>query len=539
MSAAEPAVRSTHPRIHRVVGALAAALIVVGATVLAGWALGSEALRAFGSDINVKANTAGGLLLSGISLALVRPGRRAAHAAGVAAAMVVLAVGAGTLSQHLFGWDLRIDQLLFSEPPGRAATTSPGRMGPPASTCFALAGVALVLLHVRRSIRLAQVLSTVVVMWALLAILGYAYGAQELYGVARYTGIALVTALALLALGLGLLAARADEGPVAVISSDLASGASAREMLLAALLLPALLGWIRILGQRLGYYDTGFGAAIFALALMVFFSAVVWRNAARIADSERRLLAAETETARLYREAQEAVRVRDTFLSVAGHELRTPLNALKLQLYNARRRALAADSTESDKSLSRLQAQIERLIALTNDLLDVSRIQSGRLVLDLADIDLTAVAREVVSRLAEGAERAGSRLILNADAPVRGRWDGFRLDQVLTNLIANALKFGKGGPVEVAVVRRNGAAILSVRDEGIGIAPKDQARIFERFERAVEDRSFGGMGLGLWICKQIVEAHGGTLSVESAPGSGSRFDAALPIEPVHEHISER
>ena len=529
MAPAQPPPRPIPVRLDRVVRALAAPVLIVGVTVLAGWALGSEALRAFGSSINVKANTAVGFLLAGISVALVRSHATAARVAGVAAAAALAALGAATLSQHLVGWDLGIDQALFSEPPGRAATTSPGRMGPPAATCFTLAGIALVLLHLRRSIRLAQILSTVVVAWALLAILGYAYGAEELYEIAQYTGIALVTAVTLLALGVGLLAARGDEGLVSSITSDLASGASARELLVAAIVGPALLGWIRILGQRLGFYDTGFGAAVFALALMAVLSAVIWRNAARLADSERRLLAAETETARLYHEAQEAVRVRDTFLSVAGHELRTPLNALKLQLYNARRRALASDSTESDRSLTRIQAQIDRLIALTNDLLDVSRMQSGKLMLEVADADLTEVAREVVARLSEGADRAGCALTLSAEGPVLGEWDAFRIDQVLTNLLANALKFGAGKPVEVSVSRRDGMALLAVRDEGIGIAAEDQARVFERFERAVADRSFGGMGLGLWISRQIVEAHGGMLSVESAPGSGSRFEAALPI----------
>jgi signal transduction histidine kinase len=437
-------------------------------------------------------------------------------------------IGLATLSEHVFGWNLGIDERLFADTPGVAATASPGRMGPPASTCFAVAGISLVLLHLRRSLRLAQLLPVLIVMWSLLAMLGYAYGAEELYGVARFTGIAFITAVTLLALAIGLLAARGDEGLVSVISSDLASGVSARELLLAALVLPAAIGWIRILGQRLGWYDLGFGTAIFALTLMIVFSAVVWRNARRLADSERRLVAAESETARLYREAQEAVRVRDTFLSVAGHELRTPLNALKIQLYTLRRRAFAADSTDAGQ-LNRLDSQLERLIALTNALLDVSRIQAGRLTLELIEGDLTEVAREVVARLGDGAERSGSRLVFTTDGPVRGLWDGFRIDQVLTNLLANALKFGKGTPVEVSVAQSDGTAYLAVRDEGIGIAPADQARIFERYERAVEDRSYGGMGLGLWIAKEIVEAHGGRLSVESAPGSGSRFQVALPI----------
>ena len=509
--------------------AIGAVLVLVGATVLLGWVLGNEGLKSFGGKIGMKANTASALVLAGVSLALVRRGGSAARAIGVFFAAVVALLGLATLSQHVFGWNAGIDQILFTEAPGAPATASPGRMGPPASTCFALAGVCLVLLHLRRSIRLAQILSVVVVLWALLAILGYAYGAAELYGVASYTGIALVTASALLLLGLGLLAARSDEGPVSVITSDLASGASARELLLTAILVPATLGWMRTLGQRLGYFDLGFGTSVFTLVLMIAFCAVIWRNAARLAASERRLVAAENETARLYREAQAAVQVRDTFLSVAGHELRTPLNALRLQLFNLRRRALATDSTDSDKQLSRLQAQLDRLIALANDLLDVSKIQAGRMVLDRSEVDLTEVTRDVVARLAEGAERAGCPLVVSTDGPVRGLWDGYRLDQVLTNLLANALKFGRGKPVEIAVAQRDGSAFVSVRDNGIGIAPEDQARIFERFERAVEDRSFGGMGLGLWIAREIVEAHGGRLSVESSPGAGSRFEATLPI----------
>jgi signal transduction histidine kinase len=161
----------------------------------------------------------------------------------------------------------------------------------------------------------------------------------------------------------------------------------------------------------------------------------------------------------------------------------------------------------------------------------------------VSETDLADLARDVVSRLSEGAERAGSSLTLNADGAVRGTWDGFRLDQVLTNLIANALKFGRGRPVEVAVAGRDGEALLSVRDEGIGIAAEDHARIFERFERAVEDRSFGGMGLGLWISKQIVEATAAGSRSRARPGavrdSRWRCRSGHRQEARDRHISDR
>ena len=513
-------------RIARACGFL---VLLVGAVALSGWILGIGTLKSFGGGITMKANAAIGLLFLGASLLLLRFQSRAAQGIGVLFAAIVAVLGVATLSEHVVGWDLGIDQYLFREAPGAAATASPGRMGPPASTCFSLGGIALFLLHLHRSIRVAQVLSLLVSLWALLAIVGYAYGAEQLYGTAHYTGIALNTALALLVLGLGMLASRADEGFVSAIANDLAAGRSARELLLAAILLPFALGWIRIQGQRLGLYDLGFGAAVFVLALMLVLSAVVWRNAARLAAFERRLVEAESEAARLYRDAQDAVRMRDSFISVAGHELRTPLNALKMQLFNLRRKLLERDSTDPGVQISRLQKQVDRLAGLADDLLDVSRIQAGRLELNPADADLAEIAREVVSRLEGEADRAACRVAIRSPHPVRGCWDVFRIEQGLTNLLTNALKFGGGKPIEIDVSQNDGTAFVSVRDYGIGIAPADHARIFDRYERAVAERSFPGMGLGLWITREIVQGHGGTISVESAPGMGARFEVALPL----------
>lgn len=269
-------------------------VMLVGALVLAGWLFDIDGFKGIYGDITMKANAALSLLLAGASLWALNMNEqrtRARRAGHVCAAFVALA-GALTLSEHVVGWNLRIDQLLFTEAAGALATTSPGRMGPPASTCFTLTGVALLLLYARRAVSLAQLCSTVVCSSSLLAVVGYAYGAQSLYGIARYTGIALHTAVSLFVLGLGLLAARVEQGVTSVISSDRTGGLMARRLLIFAIGVPFLLGWLRLVAQRAGYYDLGFGTALLVLAIIIIFTLVIWQSAAKLNRAEQWHLAA-------------------------------------------------------------------------------------------------------------------------------------------------------------------------------------------------------------------------------------------------------
>jgi signal transduction histidine kinase len=235
------------------------------------------------------------------------------------------------------------------------------------------------------------------------------------------------------------------------------------------------------------------------------------------------------EDARLYAAALQALRLRDDFLSVAGHELKNPLNALQLQLRVLARKAREQQLSESLAERADRVARIgERLGLLIEDLLDVSRITAGQLQLQYSEVDLSAVAREVISRMDEELSRSGCETLLEAERPVVGCWDRLRLEQVLMNLLSNACKYGRKQPVRVRVEAAPGVARLSVQDEGYGIAPEDQERIFQRFQRADATRHIQGLGLGLWICRQIAEAHGGTLRVQSEPGKGSTFILELP-----------
>jgi signal transduction histidine kinase len=181
--------------------------------------------------------------------------------------------------------------------------------------------------------------------------------------------------------------------------------------------------------------------------------------------------------------------------------------------------------------LENVERQTRRLARLVDELLDVSRIQAGRLQLVLEPVDLVAVCHEVIARFATEAARSGSTVELHADTPATGMWDRSRIDQVVSNLLSNAVKYGAGRPIELIVRADESGARLVVRDRGVGIAPELLGRLFRRFERASSARHYGGLGLGLFIVRQIVEMHGGTVAVTSEPNVGSTFTVMLPIRP--------
>ena len=257
-------------------------------------------------------------------------------------------------------------------------------------------------------------------------------------------------------------------------------------------------------------------------------------------SAERRQ--AERERGAVLGALEEAVRARDVFISIASHELRTPLNAIKLETQVISRLATQADAAvpvaRLRPKMDIMDRQVTRLANLIDQLLDVSRITVGRLRLDREEFDLSALVQEVLARSALDFERTGSALKVQVDAPVIGTWDRVRLDQVITNLLSNALKYGAGKPIRVSLGIEQDEAVLEVLDHGIGIDPEDQSRLFGRFERLVSERHFGGLGLGLWIVRQIVEELGGRVTVTSAPGEGAAFVVRLPLRPSEPAVAE-
>ncbi len=257
------------------------------------------------------------------------------------------------------------------------------------------------------------------------------------------------------------------------------------------------------------------------------------RDLTTIEDLAHRI-AFSVDNARLYRDAQEAIRVRDEFLSIASHELRTPLTPLQIQLQRLVSGKGAASLEELPKDrlktvLQRSDRQVQRLIALVDNLLDVSQITAGPLQLHRETFDLADLTTDVTGRLKEEALRAGCALEVELpEGALVGSWDRLRIEQILTNLLVNAVKYGSGKPIYVSLAKKQTSAMLRVRDQGIGIAEDKLPRIFERFERAVPSESYGGLGLGLYIVRQLVNAHEGSIDVESRQGEGSTFSVALP-----------
>jgi PAS domain S-box-containing protein len=249
----------------------------------------------------------------------------------------------------------------------------------------------------------------------------------------------------------------------------------------------------------------------------------------RLAEELARRAATAVANASLFKGAQEAIAIRDDFLRVAGHELRTPLTALQLHLFSVLR--MLTESGAEDGMRNRTEKALKsatRLSALVDELLDISRISAGRFTLNATTFDLVAAIREVLEQTAPDLARAGCTTTFEPEGELVGSWDRDRIQQAVTNLVLNAIKYGKGKPIIVTVVQFASTARVGIRDFGIGIPVEDQNRIFERFERAVSSRHFGGLGLGLWNARQIMERHGGTIRVESAPHQGAFFELCLP-----------
>jgi signal transduction histidine kinase len=234
-------------------------------------------------------------------------------------------------------------------------------------------------------------------------------------------------------------------------------------------------------------------------------------------------------------ELQRAVRMRDDFLSVVSNELRSPLNALFLETQARKIELDKAASGEVDVSAlrncaDRDQRQIESMVKVIDDMLDMARLRRGRLTIRPRPMELVQLVQRVAQTLPARLDMADTKVALQGPEAVFGTWDAFRIEQVVVNLLTNALRYGQGRPVAITVSADSHTARVDVRDQGIGIAPQDQQRIFGQFERAVDDQVATGLGLGLFITREIVDSHGGTITLRSTPGQGSVFSVQLPRE---------
>lgn len=232
---------------------------------------------------------------------------------------------------------------------------------------------------------------------------------------------------------------------------------------------------------------------------------------------------------------EQAVRMRDDFMSIVAHEVRTPLNGLILEtqlrkMHLARDNASAFTLDKMHAMVDRDERQIKSLIRLIEDMLDVSRIRTGKLSIRPSRFDLVQLVSNLLQNFAQQIEAAETEVSLTVFGPVHGHWDEFRIEQVVSNLLTNALRYGGRSPIQVRVYREGDEARIEVQDHGIGISKENQKRIFQQFERVSAKTVVAGLGLGLFISEQIVAAHGGSIVVESEINEGALFRVCLPIQ---------
>ncbi len=510
-------------------------VVAIGAFVLLGWARNIESFKTVYGPITMKTNMAIGLLLCGISLSALRWVPRLS----ILCAAIAGLIGFLTLSEHLVGWDLGIDQLIFAEAPGAAATSSPNRMG--LNGCLNLILAGLSLYHLARGgtrgATIAQAQAVAALTLASIPLAGYLYGAEQLYGIAKYTGISLHTAITFIILNLGILTARAHLGPVAAFLSTGPAATVLRRLALPIVCIPLALGYVVLVGRDAGLVDRGLGFTLYAISVIVLLGVTVWHTAQviersdrarRQAESDRDLLIESEREARA--NAERASRLKDHFLATLSHELRTPLNVM----LGWTRILEQGTNPENHVRIAGMVARNGQLLArLVEDLLDLSRVTAGQLDITPAPTNLGAVVQSALEAVAPTAEAKGVEVVSEVDTgmpPIEV--DAQRVQQIVGNLIANAVKFtNAGGRIVASTSSTADSATVTIADTGIGFDRSFASDLFKPFRQADTSvsREHGGLGLGLSIARHIAELHGGTLTAASPGlGRGATFTLTLP-----------
>jgi signal transduction histidine kinase/CheY-like chemotaxis protein len=519
-------------RAQSIAAARVASLLVAatGLTVLAGWFLASPNLTSFYlRGPTVKTNAAIALICGAIAnVILISSSNRTKWMhAGRALAILQMMIGGLTLSEHIAGWDLRIDQLLATEASGAAATASPNRMGPPASIANLLLGLSMLLAESRRRRRRvrAQRLALFTCLLTLLPIMGFAYGYSQLYTIERITGISLANSLALLMLAVAILAGRPERGVFALLTREDEVGTLTRGLLPPALLLPFVMGWMLARAMRAELIDAGFAISTMSLVLIVGLAWLIWRTGRQMSASLDARLDTERALAESERSLRESDRQKTEFLATLSHELRNPMAPIRFALELLDGRADVA--LRARQTIAR---QVEHLTRLIDDLLDLTRITRNKLELHARLIELATVLNDAVDATASEIGKAGHQL--HVEMPNQPIWleaDPDRVVQMLTNLLNNAARYtDAGGEITVGATVEDGKALIYVRDNGQGIAAEDLGVVFDRFVQVGSARH-GGLGIGLALVKGLAELHGGDAEARSeGRGKGAEFRVRLP-----------
>ncbi|MEO6777922.1 MAG: HAMP domain-containing sensor histidine kinase [Gemmatimonadaceae bacterium] len=513
-------------------------VIAVSAGTLFGWYAGFDPTTGFyPGGIAMLPLTSVAFILVGTALALITKRDRpfTLRVASVVLACIVVLITLIEASAWIAGRDLGLDLLMFGDQLRRAPWNPPGRMA-----VNTLSGVLLVSLGVlalpvddRTGRRTAHWLGLIGGVVGFLGLIGYAFGVSRLYSVGQFSGMSVSTAGCLFVLALGIVFARRTGGLPKLLVDPGAAGSVARRLVPAAVFVPFLLGWIRLVGEKHGLYDTPFGVSMYVVATVVIFLWMVNWSARMAFESDRvkeELLAGEQKAREV---AESANTSKGNFLAVMSHELRTPLSAI-IGYEELLADGITGPVNEAQKhQLGRVKASAQHLLHLIDQILSYSRVDAGREVVQAEDVDANELAQDAATLVEPLARDRGLPLeVIPTGYVLPMSTDSGKVRQILVNLLSNSVKFTPAGRVTL-VVQHDGATVrYIVRDTGIGIASEHRDQIFDAFWQVEQPstRRVGGTGLGLSVTRRLAQLLGGDVTVESTVGQGSAFTVSLPLE---------